>query len=68
LKAGDAPAAVSFLQRARDGGEYNAAMLGALAEAQFRTGNLDVAKTTLAQALTLDPKNAELQRLKRVIR
>jgi tetratricopeptide (TPR) repeat protein len=68
LKANDPATAVQFLQRARDGGENSAAMLGALAEAQFKTGNLDTAKATLAQALAQEPRNAELLRLKRVLR
>jgi cytochrome c-type biogenesis protein CcmH/NrfG len=68
LKAGDATAAVEFLQRARDAGRSDAAMLGALAEAQFKTGNLETAKLTLAQALALEPKNSELLRLKRLLR
>jgi tetratricopeptide (TPR) repeat protein len=58
LKADDPAAAAQFLQRARDGGEDGAAMLGALAEAQFKTGNLDAARVTLAQALALEPRNA----------
>lgn len=68
LKAGDPATAVDFLQRARDTGNSDAALLGSLAEAQFRSGNLNAAKTTLAQALALEPTNAEFLKLERLLR
>jgi tetratricopeptide (TPR) repeat protein len=68
LEAGDPEVAIEFLQRAADTGARDAALLGTLAEAQFRAGNPDLAKTTLAEALVLQPKSAELLRLRRLIR
>lgn len=68
LKADDPTSAVEFLQRALDAGENDAALFGSLAEAQFKSGNVDAAKATLAQALALEPKNADLLRLKRLLR
>jgi tetratricopeptide (TPR) repeat protein len=68
LKAGDATTAIEFLKRAVDAGDADSQTLGLLAEAQVRTGNLDVAKATLMQALAQSPKDTELLRLKRLIR
>lgn len=68
LRADDPVTAIEFLQRAVDTGERDASLLGSLAEAQFKSGSVDVAKSTLAQALALEPKNAELLRLKRLLR
>ncbi len=60
--------AVEFLQRAIDAGERDASTLGSLAEAQFRSGNVDAARATLAQALAQEPKNSELLKLKKLLR
>ncbi|MBP8275184.1 MAG: tetratricopeptide repeat protein [Acidobacteria bacterium] len=68
LKAGDAANARLDLQRAVDGGERDAVTLGQLADAQWRDGAHDAARTTLAAALDKAPRSAELLRLKRVIR
>jgi tetratricopeptide (TPR) repeat protein len=68
LQANEPATAVEFLQRAIDAGERDASTLGSLAEAQFKSGNADAARATLAQALAQEPKNAELLRLKRLIR
>lgn len=68
LRTGDASRARLYLQRAVDSGERDAVTLGQLADAQWREGNLDQARATLASAVALDPKNNELQRLKRVMR
>lgn len=68
LRTGDAASAELYLQRAVDGGERNARTLGQLADARWREGRLDEARATLATALTLEPKNSELLRLKRVMR
>lgn len=68
LKADDPVTAIEFLQRAVDTGERDASLLGSLAEAQFKSGNIDAARATLAQALAQEPKNAELLRLKRLLR
>lgn len=68
LKANDAPAARLYLQRAVDGGQRDAATLGELADAQWRDGKQDDARKTLTEALAIDARNAELLRLRRVIR
>lgn len=68
LKAGDPVAAVDYLQRALDTGGKDAPLLGALAEAQFRSGHIDVARATLTEALALSPKDPELLRIRRLIR
>jgi tetratricopeptide (TPR) repeat protein len=68
LKAGDVSGALLYLQRAVDGGERDAVTLGQLADAQWRLGQQDTARATLAQALALAPRNADLLRLKRVMR
>ncbi|TAK15044.1 MAG: tetratricopeptide repeat protein, partial [Acidobacteria bacterium] len=64
LKAGDAPTAVEFLQRAMDAGGRDPQLLGALADAQFKAGDVAAAKSSLADALALAPKDAELLRLR----
>ena len=68
LRLGDPAAARQYLQRAIDGGQRTAASLGQLADAQWRSGQRDAARATLASALALDARNAELLRLNRVIR
>ena len=68
LRSGDISMAATYLQRAVDGGVRDIATLGRLADAQWRTGRTDDARRTLALALELDGKNAELLRLKRVMR
>ena len=68
LRSGDAAAARQYLQRAIDGGEQNTSTFALLADAEWRDGQHDAARKTLSAALVLDPKNAELLRLKRVIR
>lgn len=68
LKSGDAPAARQYLQRAVDGGVRDAATLGQLADAMWREGQTENARATLTAALALEPRNAELLRLKRVMR
>jgi Flp pilus assembly protein TadD len=68
FQAGDPAAAVESFQRARNAGLKDPSFLGELAEAQFRAGDVDAAKSTLAQALAVEPTDVELLRLKRVIR
>jgi tetratricopeptide (TPR) repeat protein len=68
LRAGDAAAARTYLQRAIDGGERDATTLGQLADASWRTGRLDEARAALTSALALEPRNLALLRLKRTIR
>lgn len=68
LKAGDAASALADLQRAVDAGITDAGTLGSLAEAQWKTGRQADAIATLTQALALEPRNADLRRLARVIR
>lgn len=68
LRMGDPAKARQYLQRAIDGGLTDPALLGQLADAEWRDGRLDDARATLTRALAIDPKNVELLRLRRVIR
>ena len=68
LLAGDSATAIEFFKRALDAGPRDPALLGALAEAEFKSGDTAAAKSTLTEALALAPQNADLLRLKRVLR
>ncbi len=68
LEADDPRAAFEYLSRATRAGRAGATTLGRLARAQWETGRIAEARTTLLTALTLDPEDAELRRLARTIR
>lgn len=68
LKIGDAASAIEFLTQALDGGARDASVYGALADAQYRSGDVTAARASLAKALTLAPTDPELLRLQRQIR
>jgi tetratricopeptide (TPR) repeat protein len=68
LSAGDPAGALPHLQRARQAGVNDAVMLGWLAEANWRTGDLVKAQEALNQALLLAPRDPSLRRLRQMIR
>jgi len=68
FQVNDAKRAADYLDQAVDAGDTDAATLGLLADAYWRSGSHDLAKTTLAKALQQDPRNAELLRLGRTIK
>ncbi len=68
LKTGDVPSARLYLQRAVDGGERDATTLGQLADALWRDGRQDEARSTLDKALALEPRNQVLLRLRRTVK
>jgi tetratricopeptide (TPR) repeat protein len=68
MRGGDAKAAAQYFDQAIDAGDTDVATLGLLADAYWRAGNADAARTTLASALARDPQNASLLRISRTIR
>ena len=64
LRMNDAELAAKWAQRASDGENQNANALGLLADAQWRLGQRDIARTTLEHALRQDPANRALLRLR----
>ena len=68
LRAGDAAAAVEFLARAVAGGHTTPLTLGLLAQARWLTGDVASARELIARALAADPRDAQLQRISRVVR
>jgi tetratricopeptide (TPR) repeat protein len=68
LRANDMPTAVDYLQQAVDAGRHDAHTLGQLAQARFQSGDSAAAQEALDQALALEPRNAELLRLRRALR
>ncbi len=67
LRANEAAVAVVWAQKAV-GRNPDAFPLALLAEAQWRTGDLDAARATLAAALAKDPKSRALRALKAKIK
>jgi tetratricopeptide (TPR) repeat protein len=65
MRAGDAPGAVAWYQRAIEAGGATPSMLVHLSQAQAKTGEIAAARATLARALELDPTSAEAQSLQR---
>jgi len=65
LKAHDPAAAAGYFLRAADDSNGDAGLLARAADAQWRAGNLDAARTTLARALDKDPRNAAALGLKK---
>jgi predicted Zn-dependent protease len=68
LRAGDAAAAAEFLARAVAGGHTTPLTLGLLAQARWLTGDVASARELIARALAADPRDAQLQRISRVVR
>jgi tetratricopeptide (TPR) repeat protein len=68
LRANDPASALADLTRAMDGGLKDAATLGYAADAYWKLGKRTEAVAMLTQALALEPKNAELRRLARIIK
>ncbi|HUL73000.1 MAG TPA: tetratricopeptide repeat protein [Vicinamibacterales bacterium] len=68
LRGGDAKSAARYLDEAIDAGDSDVATQGLLADAYWRAGDADSAKTTLAAALARDPQNVGLVRLSRTIK
>lgn len=68
LRVADAPAAVTWYERAAAINALDAPVLVRLADAQFRTGNAEAARQTLANALEKDPANRAARALQRRLR
>jgi len=68
MRGGDIRSAVLYLSRAVDAGHASAATLGLLADARWQTGDAESARSLLARALALSPRDPTLLRLSRVIR
>lgn len=68
LRAGDAGAAAEYLSRAVSAGHSSPMTLGLLAHARWLTGDQATARELIARALAADPKDAQLQRIGRLIR
>ena len=67
LRMNDPAAAVVWAQRAIDREHPDPPLFGVLADAQFRLGQIDAARTTVAEGLARDPKNRTLLQLRRKI-
>ncbi len=57
-----------YLDQAVDAGDTDASTLGLLADAYWRSGSHDEARTALAKAIAQDPRNPDLVRLGRTIK
>jgi tetratricopeptide (TPR) repeat protein len=68
LAGGDPAGALPHLERAHQAGVNDPAMLGWLADAYWRTGDLVKARDALDQALALSPRDPALRRLRQTIR
>lgn len=68
MQLSDAPAAVTWYQRAAAVNAPDAPLLVRMAEAQAKTGDLDGARATLARALEKDPTNRAARQLQRRLR
>jgi tetratricopeptide (TPR) repeat protein len=68
LAAGDPAGALPALERATQAGLGDATLLGWIADARWKTGDQDGARTALAQALALAPRDPALRRLRQTIR
>jgi tetratricopeptide (TPR) repeat protein len=68
LRVNDLPAALDYLQQAVDAGKRDARTLGQLAQARFQSGDRAAAQSALDQALAIEPRSAELLRLRRLLR
>jgi tetratricopeptide (TPR) repeat protein len=61
----DPASAARWLQKAADASPMETKLLAALADAQFKAGDPDAARGTIARGLHIDPENAALLRLSR---
>lgn len=68
LDAADYRFAAQWLGRAVEANPDDPMALGLLAEARWRLGDFDEARTLLAKALAIDPRDARLQHIARLIR
>jgi Flp pilus assembly protein TadD len=68
LKAGDPKTSATYLTRAVDAGHDDAGTLGQLARARWLSGDATGARDSLARALQIAPRDAELQRIARMIK
>lgn len=68
MQLSDAPAAVTWYQRAAAVNAPDGPLLVRTAEAQAKTGDLDGARATLARALEKDPTNRAARQLQRRLR
>lgn len=67
LRMNDAAAAVTWARRAIDPEHSDPSLLEVLADAQFRLGDLDDARASVAEGLARDPRNRALLQLRRKI-
>jgi Flp pilus assembly protein TadD len=68
LTLGDVRTAIDYLERARETGEVDAALLGLVARARWQNGDQAGAREALGQALALSDRDPDLRRLARQIR
>jgi predicted Zn-dependent protease len=68
LRAGEPKVALAYLTRVLSASPDDAQVLGLVAESQWRLGQDNDARDTLARALALAPQDAKLQRLAKLIR
>jgi Flp pilus assembly protein TadD len=68
MRLDDPSTATRWLQRAADQNPNDVRVLAALGEAQFRAGDREAARTTVARGLELDPEHPALRALSRRIR
>ncbi len=68
MRLDDPPTAARWLQRASEVGPTDARVLAALGEAQFRAGDHESARKTIARGLELDPEHPGLRALSRRVR
>jgi tetratricopeptide (TPR) repeat protein len=68
LRANDVPGALVYLNEAVAAGRKDARTFGLLAQARWQAGDLDRAQEALSAGLALEPRNADLLRLRRTMR
>jgi len=65
MRLNDPASAIRWLQKASDANPSDGKVLLSLADAQFRAGDVDGARKTVARGLQLDPENVALLKLSR---
>jgi len=68
LRAGDPKVAAEYLTRAVDGGHNAPIVLARLAHARWLTGDQGSARDLIAKALAANPRDAQIQRIARVVK